>query len=243
MILQNLFVHQTEKWEAIAREHLITVIQRIKNCNDALFEEVCPDAHMRNRIRTKVDEETVNSFEAAHEQLNTILMDERTPPLLTNNQSLSDAIMTNDVSRCQAVLKKAGFWNGRGPQPILTQDLLKQIFPSGDVAAVLKIHDTLKAYYTVALTRFIDNMSNQVIERNLMCNGGPVRIFTPTYVAGLSPEDLNAIAGEDEASSDHRQELRTQIARLEKAKRICARKITRFEDEDSGASEMDYDSD
>ena len=242
VVLQNLFIHQTKKWEAIAREHLTTVIQKINNCNDAIFEEVCSDAHMRNQIRTKVNQETEKSFMAAHQALNTILSDERTPPLLTNNQYLPEAIMANDFGRFLAISKKAGLYNGRGPQPVFNPELLRSIYPNSEVAAVFKIHDTLRAYYQVALNRFIDNVSNQVIERYLLCPGGSVGIFTSSYVAGLSPEELNAIAGEDGASSDHRQQLRAQIARLEKAKRICAKTTMDSEDEDSEASQMDYDS-
>ena len=48
---------------------------------------------------------------------------------------------------------------------------------SNEVSVIYDIHDTLKAYYKVAIKCFIDNVKNQVIQQNLLGLSGPVNIF------------------------------------------------------------------
>jgi hypothetical protein len=49
------------------------------------------------------------------------------------------------------------------------------MYLSNEDQAVYNIHDILKAYYKVALKRFIDTLVLQVVERHYLGNKGPVR--------------------------------------------------------------------
>ena len=201
----------------------------VSQCNDVLFEKVCPDEHIRNKIRAMVDREMSDSISAARDELTAIIKDERQGPLITNNHYLSDNIATARQDRWINSLTKLGFKHGQIHQMPINFDTMKAgAHLSNETAAIYEIHDNLKAYYNVAIKRYIDNVANMVVERNLLGPQGQVHIFTPDYVAGLSTDNLQYIAGEDEVTSELRQDLIAQMDRLEKAKRICAGKVIGF---------------
>ncbi|MCJ1393301.1 hypothetical protein MMC18_006173 [Xylographa bjoerkii] len=229
MVLQNLFIYQSSQWQDITEKHLRVVVSLISECNDVLFEKVCPDEHIRCKIRAMVDKEMSDSITAARDELTAIIKDERQGPLITNNHYLSDNIATARQERWINSLTKMGFKHGQVHQVPINFDQMKAgAHLSNETAAIYEIHDILKAYYKVAIKRYIDNVANMVVERNLLGLNGPVRIFTPDYVASLSTENLQYIAGEDEGTSELRQDLVAQMDRLEKAKRICAGKVVGF---------------
>ncbi|KAL9121034.1 MAG: hypothetical protein Q9187_002408 [Circinaria calcarea] len=235
--LQKLFGIQTSKWRVIAMDYIATIIRLIREFNSALFEKVCPDPHIRDKIRNKIEEETESSFASAYKALDDILIDECDKPLFTNNLQFTDNLSTARHRRLGETLTKLGFRNGQPTQRI-DIETMRLVHLDPDTATVYEIHDMLKAYYQVALNRFVDNVSIQVIERNLCGTKGPVSIFNALYVGRLNSEDLAAIAGEDETSSTYRQALKAQIERLEKAKKICAEKSTGVVIEGVEAEEM-----
>ena len=184
---------------------------------------------MRNKIKAMVEKEMSDSISAARDELTAIIKDERENPLITNDHYYSDNVAAARQERWIASLTKMGFKNGQvHPSPINFDTMKAGAHQSNETAMIHEIHDTLKAYYGVAIKRYIDNVANMVVERNLLGSNGLVRIFTPDYVAGLSAENLQYIAGEEEATSDLRQDLLAQMDRLEKAKRICAGKVIGF---------------
>jgi hypothetical protein len=71
----------------------------------------------------------------------------------------------------------------------------------------------------VALSRFIDNVAIQVIERHLMRDLGD--IFSQMKVSDMSPEMILAIAGEDTEQQRKRNELEGKVESLEEGLKIC----------------------
>jgi hypothetical protein len=77
--------------------------------------------------------------------------------------------------------------------------------------------DILKAYYKIALKRFMDNVILQVVERIYLGSDGPVKAISPEYVGTLSDSELSDIAAESYATSSTRTEIGYKLERLEKA--------------------------
>lgn len=75
--------------------------------------------------------------------------------------------------------------------------------------AINEIHDILMVYYKLARERFVGNVIVQAGERYIVGEKGPLNIFSPEYVGGLSNEELSHIAGENFATSA----TQTDIAR------------------------------
>jgi hypothetical protein len=222
VVLERLFTQQTREWDTLAAGHLNTVLLRIRHCNDALFEKVCPDAHIRKKLRGRLQSAIDLGLAKAQAELASLLKDERYGHLLTNNHYLADNLQATRADRFLNGLKRLGFKDGQVyPATINFAQMKANVQLSNETSAVYDIHDLLKAYYKVSLKRFIDNVGNQVVERILLGPEGPLAIFTPQYVSGLSDAEKESIAGEDEVTSETRRELGVQMERLALAREIC----------------------
>ena len=223
MVLETLFAQQSEKWNSIAREHVTESRTAIAECNDHLLREVCHDPSIRQKILVKIASQALLTSVKAYQELEAILRDERQGHLFTTNHYLADNLQAARGDRFIHGLKKLGFKDGNlYNNPINFQQMKNTIHHSNETSAVYDIHDTLKAYYKVAIKRFIDNVGNQIIERILLGPEGLVNIFTPVWVTNLNDEELALLVGEDEMTTDMRLDLNAQIKRLEMAKKICA---------------------
>ena len=227
-VVETLFKHQTSPWQEIGGAHIEEVIKIIEECNNVLFKKVCADEVVRDRIRARLDAKMDISYEVAREELRRLLSDEREGALLTNNHYFAENLNAARADRWINNLKKMGLKDGQ--QTTINFHQMKSTLPiSNEESAILDIHDTLKAYYKVAIKRFIDNVKVQTIERNLLGPLGPVSIFSPEYVSILDDEEVASIAGEDYATSNRRTDLKLQISRLEKARKICSGKAIKRE--------------
>ncbi|MCJ1397212.1 hypothetical protein MMC11_000404 [Xylographa trunciseda] len=222
-VLETLFNHQTTSWPLIANKHLEKVISAIMKCHSNVFKESCSDEIVRNSLWAKIEPDAHAAFEAARVELTHLLNDERYGPLLTNNHYYADNLAKARADRFVNGLKRLGF-KDLADNYVNFNTIKNSMHLSNEQTAIYDIHDTLQAYYKVAQKRFVDNVANQVVERNLMGPKGPVSILTPEWVAGLDAEDLVDIAGEDPATSSQREELNATIRRLEKAKKVCSGK-------------------
>ena len=192
-----------------------------KTCNEDAFATVCVDESIRSKLEGRISSEVDAAFESANAELSQMLDDERNGPLLTNNRYFSDNLNQARTERAMDRLKKLGFVDGTDFHVDFSR-MMTTMHLSNEISTIYDIHDTLKAYYEVALKRFIDNVANQVVERNLMGRKGPVNIFNPEYVTEFSTEELAYIAGEDFETLNLRTELKSQISRLEEARKICS---------------------
>ena len=96
---------------------------------------------------------------------------------------------------------------------------------SNEASAIYDIHDTLKAYYKMAIKHFINNVKNQIIQQNLLNLSGSVNIFTAEYIIDLNEEEQASVAEEDYATFSMCIELNMQISHLEAAQKICLGRI------------------
>ena len=86
-----------------------------------------------------------------------------------------------------------------------------------------EIYDILRAYYKVARKRFVDNICMQAADYHLV-NGpdSPIKVFSPSFIGNLNDEQLEKIAGEDNATRRKRAQLKKDIENLEQGRRILA---------------------
>lgn len=106
---------------------------------------------------------------------------------------------------------------------IKVTDLHQASNMSNSESTIQLLHDTLKSYYKVARKRFVDNICMQAADYHLV--RGPdtaVKVFSPSFVSDLTPEQLGRIAGEDAFTKRSRTELTRQVESLRKAKKLLA---------------------
>ena len=86
---------------------------------------------------------------------------------------------------------------------------------------IQEIHDILKSYYKLARKRFVDCVRMQVADYFLITGSDtPLSLFSPTFVASMSPEQLEEVAGEDVALKRRRAQLEKEIKQLQEGRRI-----------------------
>jgi hypothetical protein len=80
---------------------------------------------------------------------------------------------------------------------------------------VQEIHDILKSYYELARKRFVDNVRMQAVDHFLVTGPDtPLKLFTPRFVTGLSPAQLDEVVGEEQNAKRQRARLEKEIGLL-----------------------------
>lgn len=86
---------------------------------------------------------------------------------------------------------------------------------------VQDIHDILYSYYKVARKRFVDVTCMQGADFHLISGPRtPLKIFSPKFVAKMSEEQLEEVAGEERILKLKRFSLKQEIQELEAGRRI-----------------------
>ncbi|KAL5345014.1 hypothetical protein ACLOAV_009967 [Pseudogymnoascus australis] len=215
-ILESLFRQQSARWGPLAEQHVVKVEEIVRNFNQALLESLVPE----DVLRAKIEARNLTFYNAAHDaaivQLRQIIADERSGILQTINHYFADTLAKTREERFLSRLKEVGLEDGQY-QTIDLAAITRAAHLSNEDQAVNDIHDILKAYYKVALKRYMDNVVLQVIERIYLGSNGPVRAISPEYVKTLSDTELAGIAAESYATSSTRTEIGYKLQRLDKA--------------------------
>ena len=218
-VLENLFRQQTVKWEELAGNYLDQVQDAVVAFNNDIQSILITDRFMRDRLQARLDSHLSVATSQAKSQLTNVLGDERNGILQTINHYFADNLTAAREERVLARFKTMGLVDG-ATQRIDLKALTKAAHLSNEEQAVNDVHDILKAYYKVALKRFMDNVVVAVVERCLLGSTGPMSTFTPQYVGSLADEDLESIAAESYSTSRARTDLRGKIGRFKEALRI-----------------------
>lgn len=221
-VLENMFRQQSEPWKNIATVYIERVSAAIQKFNEAIFAERISDDELRMKLVAKLSYGHSNTHGEACQQLAVILNDERGGILQTVNHYFADTLSGIREERVLARLEAAGVQDGCVVN--LTQ-MLKSIHLSNEDQAVNDIHDTLKAYYKVAMKRFTDNVVLQVTERLYLGPDGPVKSLSPDMISDLQDGELTDLAGENFATSSTRNELLNKYERFQKALDIARKAL------------------
>ncbi|KAL9114863.1 MAG: hypothetical protein Q9227_001106 [Pyrenula ochraceoflavens] len=208
-IKQVLFEQQTLAWSEIATEHVDRVIEVINRFNASLFAAVCSEPEIRQRLRGELYEAETNAKSRARKELASLLNDQK-QRLHTNDPRLEMQSVEASMLRLQSDVK---FMEAK--EPSTTDNLAKYLHINKCLSSrVYELHDYLKVYCDVAMSRFIDNVGMQVIERHLLGSDGPLRVFRAQWIASMSSAKLDALVGESEEMKSSRTMLERNIETL-----------------------------
>lgn len=236
IVKAQLWKRQIASWEQIASQALERVELTVEETNASLFEKACPDKDLRLKLQSWLQDDFQKAADDARAELQKLLFSERDghlfslhPAMATRKQELREARIQAILADC--VLKDP---NSAFPQASQTPLKIGAIAPrmvvqsvldnDAELFGVLNTHDSLAAYYEVAVCRFIDNFALQVIERHLLGPRGPLRLFTSDYVTQKlygeeNANELNNLAGEDADIAQQRMDLEAEKASLEESKK------------------------
>lgn len=178
------------------------------------------DNEVRRKIQARLEAHMVGARERAYIELQALLKDEQEGILQTANHYFADTLSQIRDERAISRLRSMGLYDGQHATVNL-QSMLKRGHISNEDQATYDIHDILKAYHKVALKRYTGNIIIQVVERHILGETGPVRLFTPVFVGELSNGELSYIAKENFATSEARQNITLRAEKLQKALQIA----------------------
>ncbi|KAI0467558.1 dynamin family protein [Xylaria cf. heliscus] len=244
MVVGDLFHEQSAPWNSIVNGHIRAAWDAAKTFLELVINSIS-DSTVSAALMTEV-------FEPALEKLisdaNT-----KTAELLNAHRSIHPITYTKEYS--EAILD---IWDKRRREE--SASVIKQFFkienlklvnikweydlsilvdmlaqrrePDIEHIAASEALDCMHAYYTVAMKRFLDDISVEVIEEKLLAVLGD--ILSPVKVFGMPPALVATIAGEPREIRAKRKKLTKQLDVLHKGSETCKRFVgVRLGDDDS----------
>jgi hypothetical protein len=99
-LLQRLFYEQSRKWETISTEHVSKVWNFVSEGHHVILSQLCKlDGTTLNHLNHSFDSEWEASMQRAKRVLQSILIDERSGPLLTQDDKFTRNLSTARTNR------------------------------------------------------------------------------------------------------------------------------------------------
>ena len=239
-VLPLLFHQQAHKWGDVAEKHFFSVEKTTMAVMKGILENTHCDQITKKKIWPRIQDAGSSAEKEKLQSLQNHVHDIVSRHLQTSSSSFEEKVAEARFLRFRAALdryrisqnaKKAAVSDG-------TSDISDNFFivDMRDTAALFselhmsnsrnlenEIHDTLKAYYEIARDDFIEYVTQHIVENFINNEQGPVLMFSPLYVAGLSDEDIQDLAREDEVVVKERDQKEATLERLKRAERIALR--------------------
>ncbi len=239
-ILSLLWKEQAEKWLGISTAFINDIIVLVHRFIHGLLGEVCPDKRTRNSILLLIKDDLLAKYQDAIKMVAFLFTVEQNGTLLTENHYFGETLRKVREQRSrEATIYELKKLSVRGnvldkndkhmnEENLIRESDLSKLSPertnkSNLEHAVDDLHDILYCYYKTARKRFVDAVLMQAMDWYLLKGSpSPLHLFTSSYVADLTPEQLEKVAGEDIASKNRRGELKKEIHALEAAKDVIS---------------------
>ncbi|GAW19360.1 hypothetical protein ANO14919_088460 [Xylariales sp. No.14919] len=212
---------QAIKWSDLALGYIGDIITMVHSFISHLLGQIVPVDRVRQGITALLMEELRAKYQAALDHTNFLLRVELEGNPATLNHDFND-----NLPKCREERLLKGFEEKTFPDStygkVVRLDDITQNHPLGNVDYVIfEIHDILRAYYKVALKRFVDNVRMQVADHLLVAGGEtPLKLFSPTFVTAMTNEQLEEVAGEEPGVRQRRAALEKELGLLEQGRKI-----------------------
>ncbi|KAL8855200.1 MAG: hypothetical protein Q9221_000106 [Calogaya cf. arnoldii] len=210
---------QTCKWEDLALGYTSDIISTVHTYICDLLKQICEDDRVRSTLLSVMMDQLIERYKRAMDQTHSILEVEHNP--MTYNHYFAQNLEKCHQERTKALIEGKTFHDDDNRELVEVSVLFQNMNISNLQSTVQHLHDIMKSYYKVARKRFVDNVCMQAADRHL--TRGPdtaVKVFSPSFVSGLTPEQLERIAGEDLATKKKRVELTRHVENLKKARNL-----------------------
>jgi hypothetical protein len=120
-------------------------------------------------------------------------------------------------------MESKSFSDGQYGEVVRLDDIVQNHPMSNADHAIQDLHDILHSYYKVARKRFVDSLRMQAADYYLTTGPStPLKLFSPAFVAGMTPRQLEEVAGEDLTLKRRRMQLKKENKDLEDGKKILS---------------------
>lgn len=125
--------------------------------------------------------------------------------------------------RMRARMESKAFSDCRHGEVVKLDDIMQNHPMSNAYHAIQDLHDILHSYYKVARKRFVDSVRMQAADHYLTTGpNAPLKLFSPAFVAGMTPTQLEEVAGEDLTLKRRRMQLEKESKDLADGKMILS---------------------
>ncbi len=223
-ILPVVWKKQSGNWDALGLGYISDIITIVHRYTQDLLRALCKDERVLQAIEGVLLDHLTERYKKSIDHATFILTVERSGTPLTTNHYFTDNLEKSRDARTKAQLEKSAFWDPAQQSNVVKLEAIMtaKSNSSNEDQTIDDLHDILKSYYKVARKRFVDVMCMQAADFHLVTGpDAPTKVFSPTFVGGLSTEQLAAIAGEDLLTKRKRGELTRKIENLEIGKKIA----------------------
>ena len=223
-ILPIVWKKQSSKWDALAMGYISDIVSIVHGFTQDLLRAICTDERILQGINDVLLDHLVERYKKAIEHTKFVLSVERSGTPLTMNHYFTDNLEKSRNARTKLQLQKDAYWDPGQQSKIVKLDSIisSKSNASNEQSTIDDLHDILKAYYKVARKRFVDVVCMQAADFHLVTGpDAPTKVFSPTFVGGLTTEQLEMIAGEDLLTKRKRSDLSRKIENLELGRKIA----------------------
>ncbi|TVY63650.1 Dynamin-1-like protein [Fusarium oxysporum f. sp. cubense] len=219
---------QVSKWGSIAQEHLDRVKDAMKSSYEEILRSVCPDSGctkiLHHELKNRLHSMFCETLSKVKQELERYCEQETQKELLqtTNNEFRTKLEAWRMLRYARAFYQGTG---GDKPQDLISSQTLRNMWTSMDLSdqnrMVYDIHDVIKVYYGISLESFISHVTQTIVEGFVMDKDGPLSKMTTEYVLSLPKQEVSDITKEDETTGQLREQLNSDIKKLEGAQEIA----------------------
>ncbi|KAK8107989.1 uncharacterized protein PG998_010002 [Apiospora kogelbergensis] len=216
-VFSMAFREQSSKWDQMTTSYLSKAILLVHQFITDALEVACPDTQVKEMLWSSIIDEILARYKAAMEQAALLVRIERQKRPYTLSKEFSERLQLAQGGRTAALIKRGGALSLDEELVTVNPDVVKAASASQfNVRRITQdIHDKLRAYYDLALCRFVDNVFQQSVDYCLLTGPStPLGVFDQDWVIKLSAKKLKAIAGESKASESRRGFLEGKVRDL-----------------------------
>ncbi|KAG7410479.1 hypothetical protein LZL87_002883 [Fusarium oxysporum] len=229
-MLPKNFKEQSKKWSGMARAHIANAILIVHHFISNVLDSCCPDPAIREELWNFLVDDLQTRYKRAVNHTEFLLKVEFEGRSITYNPSFGNNLAENrskgeDLGELvekttQTALQLCYETNIEVAKHV--RDVVEGRPKPTNLATICQdIHDVLLTYYDIARSRFVDVVCRQVIDFFLLDDtDGPLTVLSDQVVFHMTPEQLEAIAGEDMLSRDRREKLTRDVANLKEALKV-----------------------
>ncbi|RDW63442.1 hypothetical protein BP6252_10987 [Coleophoma cylindrospora] len=225
-VVTTAFAEQSRKWGDMTKIYMSRVIITIHRFIAAAIRSVFPDEQARNKLWSAIIESLVERYQLAIAQANLLVEVEQRKQPYTLNRQFTEVLSKARGYRITELLRpkarKDTSQYGELQYMVNLDDIAKAAEGKRNVEHLQEeIHDILRAYYSLALDRFIDNVFQLAVDYHLLHGpSSPLKVFTQEWVINLEPEELEKIVGETRSAKKRRSKLAKKIEDLYNALKV-----------------------
>lgn len=225
-LVSMAFGEQSRKWGDITKIYMSRIIITLHRFIAAALRSVWPEEQARNQLWSAILESLVERYKAAMAQANLLIEVEQRKKPYTLNRQFNKAVSQARGSRITELLRPKARKDirqyGEVQYMVNLDDIAKAAEGKRNVEQLQEeVHDILRAYYSLALDRYTDNVFQLAVDYYLLHGpSSPLKVFTQDWVINLEPEQLERIVGETKVAKKYRQRLGKKVDDLSNALKI-----------------------